>query len=61
MFKKLLSKDNVKDGSIIALVVGGIAALFGVDIAPTEVDAIVTGVATIVLVSIRIKDRIKAE
>lgn len=61
MLKKLFSKDNLKDGAIGALVIGSIASLLGIDIAPTEVDAIVTGLATLLAISIRLVDRIKAQ
>lgn len=61
MLKKLFSKDNLKDGAIGALIIGGIASVLGIDIAPTEVDALVTGLATLLALGIRIKDRFQAK
>ena len=43
-------KERALDAGIGALIVGGIASLFGVDIAPTEVDTLVTAAATLIVV-----------
>lgn len=54
--KKLVQrlKDKLKkralDGALGALIVGAVSSLFGVDIAPLEVDAIVTAGAVLVAV-----------
>lgn len=45
LFRRL--KDRVLDAGIGALVIGAVASLFGVDIAPTEVDTLVTAAATL--------------
>ena len=43
-------KERALDVGVGALIVGGIASLFGVDIAPTEVDVFVTAGAVLVTV-----------
>jgi hypothetical protein len=47
-------KDKLKqraiDVGIGALIVGGVSSLFGVDLAPTEIDVIVTAGAALVTV-----------
>ena len=49
MFKKLLNagKGKLTYASVGVLVAGLVAQLFGIDIAPAEVDALVTAAATI--------------
>lgn len=50
MFKKLRDKvvaNKVASGGITALIVGAVAAVFGIDMAPADVDIIVTAVASI--------------
>lgn len=42
MVKKLLKNKTVGVGSVLALVVGVVSQLLGVDIAPSYVDAVVT-------------------
>lgn len=42
MFQKLLNHKSVRVGSVVALVVGLVSQLLGVDIAPSYVDAVVT-------------------
>lgn len=52
MLKKLKErlKKRALDAGIGALIVGAVASLFGVDIAPTEVDTLVTAGAILVTV-----------
>lgn len=50
MFKKLREKvlaNKVASGGVTALVVGAVAAVFGIDMAPADVDVIVTAVAAV--------------
>lgn len=49
MLKKLKErlKKRAMDGALGALIVGAFASLFGFDIAPTEVDAVITAGATL--------------
>lgn len=47
--------NHVGDMSVAALVVGLVSIVFGVDIAPDEVDKVMTGIATVGAVYDRIR------
>jgi len=59
LFKRLRDKlkDRAADAGIGALVIGLVTELLGVDIAPTEIDAIVTGVAVLAALYGRWRER----
>lgn len=57
MFKKLFSVQRARVLSVLALIVGGVASVLGVDIAPEQVDVLVTSVASIVAVVVEIVER----
>lgn len=62
LFKRLKDKlkDRAADAGIGALVIGLVTELLGVDIAPTEIDAIVTGVAVLAALYGRWRERRRA-
>ena len=59
LFKRLRDKlkDRAVEGGLAALIIGLVTELLGVDIAPTEIDAIVTGVAVLVTLYGRWRER----
>ena len=55
MFKKLL-----KEGGIAALVIGMLSSVLNVDIAPEDVDKVMTAIAVVAVYAPQIVDAIKA-
>lgn len=55
MLKKL-----IKEGGIVAVVVGVVSFVAGVDIAPDDVDKVVTGIAVVAIYAPKIWDGVKA-
>jgi len=53
-------KDRAADAGIGALIIGLVTELLGVDIAPTEIDAVVTGVAVLAALYGRWRERRRA-
>lgn len=52
--------NRVGDMSVVALVVGLVSIVFGVDIAPDEVDKVMTGIATVGAVYGRVREARRA-
>jgi len=62
LFRRLRDKlkDRAVEGGLAALIIGLVSELLGVDIAPTEIDAVVTGVAVLAALYGRWRERRRA-
>lgn len=49
-FKRLKARVKLKHGAILALVIGCISQALGFDLAPTEIDLLVTAASTLAAV-----------
>ena len=58
--KKAMLRKLIREGGVAAAVVGVISLVLGVDIAPEDVDKVITGAAVIAIYAPQIIDAIKA-
>ena len=59
LFKRLRDKltDRAVEGGLAALIIGLVSELVGIDIAPTEIDVLMTSVATLAALYGRWRER----
>lgn len=59
LFRRLrdMLKDRAVEGGLAALIIGLVSELVGIDIAPTEIDVLMTGAATLAALYGRWRER----